>query len=169
MRKGAATARIVGAAWRLARAPFADLSGEGARRKGGRWNSPGKAVVYLAEEAALPVLETLVHLDLTPDLLPDDTVLLRIDLSALEKAAPGRWLEDGPDDPMGEAESKAFGDRWIEEARTPVLRVPSIVVVESFNLVLNARHPLASSIPEPSARPFAFDTRLFDHGSVQQE
>ena len=160
----AAASRLATTAYRLTRAPWADLSGEGARLKGGRWNSPGKAVVYLAEEVALPVLEILVHLDLPPELLPDDYVLMRADLSVLETAASGAWCEDGPEATMSEADSRAFGDRWIDEARTPVLRVPSVVVAESRILVLNVGHPLAATIPAPSRRPFAFDPRLLDPG-----
>lgn len=141
--------------WRLTRRPWADLSGEGARRHGGRWNSPGRAVVYLSEEAALPVLEVLVHLDLPPDLLPPDYVLMRVDLSPLEAA-----IENGPDGASGMAESRAWGDRWIGEARTPVLRVPSVLVPESANLVLNVRHPLAGILADSVSRPFALDPRL---------
>ncbi len=149
------------AAWRLVRKQWADLSGDGARLAGGRWNSPGKAVVYLSEDAALPVLEALVHLDLQQDSIPDDYVLMRIDLTLLESDGPGSWLEVGPEDLTRPPESRAFGDRWIEEGRTPVLRVPSIVVPESLNLILNARHPLVSKIPKPADRPFEFDPRLF--------
>ena len=73
--------------WRLTRAVHADLSGEGARRFGGRWNSPGRPLVYTAAEAALTVLEVLevrVHLDLPFELLPDDYVLLTIDTGELQ-------------------------------------------------------------------------------------
>ena len=70
-------------AWRISRAAFADLSGTGARLYGGRWNSPGRAMIYAAEAAALAVLEVRVHLDLTPDLLPDDYVLTGIALDGL--------------------------------------------------------------------------------------
>lgn len=146
--------------WRLTRRPFADLSGEGARLNGGRWNSPGRAVVYLSEEAALPPLEVLVHLDLPPDLLPHDYVLMCVDLSPLVRAAPRDWIENGPAGRLDEHASRAFGDRWVAEARSPVLRVPSALVEESANLVLNIRHPLAASIPDPSLRAFAFDPRL---------
>lgn len=155
--------------WRLAREPYADLSGEGSRLNGGRWNSKGNAVVYLAADAALPVLEVLVHLDLTPDMLPDDYVLMRVTLSAFEGAGRTAWLEDGPADPLDEADSKAFGDRWIEEARTPVLRVPSVLVPESLNLLLNPNHPAASTLADPTHRRFAFDPRLFDYGSDEDE
>jgi len=158
---------VANVAWRLARKPWADLSGEGARLAGGRWNSPGKPVAYLSEDAALPVLEVLVHLDLAPEMLPDDYVLMRVDLSPLESADPARWREHGPENLIDESNSKKFGDQWIEEARTPVLRVPSAIVAESFNLVLNARHPLAASIPDPTNRPFAFDTRLFDYRGAE--
>ena len=155
-------------AWRLAREPWADLSGDGARLSGGRWNSPGKSVAYLSEDAASPVLEVLIHLDLAPEMLPDDYVLMRVDLSPLESADPARWRESGPANLIDESDSKKFGDQWVEEARSPVLRVPSILVAESFNLVLNARHPLAANIPRPTKRPFAFDTRLSEYGGIEK-
>jgi len=91
-------------AWRICRRPFADLSGEGARLYGGRWNSPGHAVVYAAEAAALAVLEVRVHLDLDWSLLPADYALMAIDLSSLAIES----LEEAPDDPV------AYGDAWLE-------------------------------------------------------
>lgn len=151
---------MAAAGWRLTRRPWADLSGEGARLHGGRWNSPGRVVVYLSEEAALPVLEVLVHLDLPPELLPPDYVLMHVDLSPLAEASPDAWVEDGPGEALDAAASRAWGDRWIAGARTPVLRVPSVLVRESANLVLNVRHPLAARLATPSARPFQFDPRL---------
>lgn len=145
--------------WRLTRRKYSDLTGEGARRVGGRWNSPGRAAVYLCEEAALPVLEVLVHLDLPPDLVPSDYVLMRVELDALG-AVPGRAMEQGPEGPLTLARSRRHGDAWLEEARTPLLRVPSAIVPESFNLVLNPAHPAAASLPPPASRPFGFDPRL---------
>ena len=152
------------AGWRIARERYADLSGEGARLKGGRWNSPGRAVVYMAEGAALPLIEVLVHLDLTPDLMPEDYVLMKIDLGPFAGRPADEWLEDGPAEPLGETDSAAFGDAWLEADRTPLLRVPSAIVPEAFNLVLNAGHPLAADLPPPESRPFAFDRRLFAAG-----
>lgn len=145
-----------GPAWRLARRPYADLSGAGARRYGGRWNAPGRAAVYLSDNAALPLLEVLVHLDLPPELLPDDYLLLRLDLAPLPRGA----VEQGPREPLDEAASRAFGTAWLDGRRTPLLRVPSAIVPEAANLVLNPAHPLAARLPAPHARPFAFDPRL---------
>lgn len=138
-------------AWRISRLPFTDLSGTGARLYGGRWNSPGRAMLYAAETAALAVLEVRVHLDLTPDLLPDDYVLTAIEIGAAS-------LETAPD--LAE-DPQAFGDRWLAEARTPVLRVPSFIVPESFNLLLNPAHPDAGAFAIANQRPFRFDERLW--------
>lgn len=138
-------------AWRLCREPFADLSGEGARRYGGRWNSPGRAMVYAASSAALAVLEVRVHLDLPPELLPPDYVLVTIDLedAAIEEIA------EIPDTPH------AFGNIWLREKRTPVLQVPSLIVPECTNFLLNPAHPAANQIQSLHSRRFTFDRRLW--------
>lgn len=141
-------------AWRLCRAPFADVTGEGARLYGGRWNTPGRPLVYAASTAALSVLEVRVHLDLSPDLIPEDYVLLAIDLEGL----PVESVTDMPDDP------RAFGNRWLTERRTPVLEVPSAIVPESANLLLNPVHPLATRVGIIATRRFSFDPRLWASG-----
>jgi RES domain-containing protein len=146
--------------WRLARRRFADLSGKGAELQGGRWNSPGCAAVYLGAEAALPVVEVLVHLDLPPELIPRDYVLMRVDFTVFSRFAHTSWIEDGPAEPLDVEDSRAFGDGWIHDARTPILRVPSVIIPEAFNLILNPVHTLAERLPGPTHRPFAFDERL---------
>lgn len=138
-------------AWRLCREPFADLSGAGARLYGGRWNRPGRPLVYAASTAALAVLEVRVHLDLPPDLIPDDYVLLTIDLADL----PVEALSSLPEDPQ------AYGDEWLRAQRTPVLQVPSAIVPESANLLFNPAHPRAQAVRVVSVRPFEFDRRLW--------
>lgn len=136
--------------WRICRAPFADLSGEGARLYSGRWNQPGLPIVYLAETAALAVLEVRVHLDLPPDLLPDDYVLSTVTLAGLMVEHVG----DLPSD------TAAFGTDWLRSARTPVLSVPSLIVPESRNLLLNPAHPATSGARITGSRAFSFDHRL---------
>src|ERR1700722_10756925 len=116
--------------WRLCRRPHADLSGEGARIFGGRWNSAGRPVVYLAEHPALAALEVRVHLDLPFELLPVDFVLMRVgvpDSSMTEYAAAG--------------DSVAVGDAWLTDAGAAVLRVPSVLVPHAWNVLLNPGHP----------------------------
>lgn len=127
------------------------MSGEGARLYGGRWNSPGRPLIYAAETAALAVLEVRVHLDLDWDTLPDDYVLVSINIGSLvpEKIA------DLPRDP------RAIGDEWIRSRNTALLRVPSWIVPESYNILINPAHSDASTITQSSIRPFVFDKRLW--------
>jgi RES domain-containing protein len=138
-------------AWRVCRRPFADLSGEGARRYGGRWNSPGRPLVYAAESAALAVLEVRVHLDLDWSILPDDYVIVAIDLFTLEPET----IADIPDDP------RAAGDAWLARRASALLRVPSAIVRESANILINVAHPDAQRIAIGSVRRFSFDERLW--------
>jgi RES domain-containing protein len=98
----------------------------------------------------LAVLDIRVHLDLTPDLLPDDYLLVTIDLRDLATEE----VANIPADPA------AFGNAWMREQRTPVLRVPSLILPESSNLLLNPAHPHAMQAGVIARRRFAFDRRL---------
>jgi RES domain-containing protein len=137
--------------WRICRRPFADLSGEGARLYGGRWNAPGRPLIYAAETAALAVLEVRVHLDLDWDMLPDDYVLVAIETASIV----AETIHEFPDDP------RAVGDAWIESRRSALLRVPSWIVPESYKVLINPAHPDVPSIKLGPIRPFRFDPRLW--------
>lgn len=137
--------------WRICRRRFADLSGEGARLHGGRWNSPGRAVVYAAEDAALAALEIRVHLDLDWDLLPDDYVLMAIEL-------PARKAQEAVAPP---GEARREGDAWLASGASALLKVPSAIIPESFNVLLNPAHRDFASAAIASLRDFAFDKRLW--------
>jgi RES domain-containing protein len=139
-------------AWRLCRAVHADLSGEGARLYGGRWNSPGFAVVYLTDHPALAVLEVRVHLDLPLELLPDDYVIL---LATLPDEPPGEILEIPPD-------PRASGDAWLASLSSAVLRVPSVLVPGARNLLLNPRHPRAPEAAIRQVSAYRLDLRLWE-------
>jgi RES domain-containing protein len=138
--------------WRLARESLAALDGEGARLYGGRWNSPGRPVIYTSSSASLALLEVRVHLDLPFDLLPDDYSLMTIELGdALIEEAPSQALEN----PL------QFGDAWLAAGRSPILRVSSFILPEETNLLINPQHPAKSGLALVAKRPFRFDPRLF--------
>ena len=150
--------------WRICRRPYADLAREGARLFGGRWNSPGRPVVYTAETAALAVLEVRVHLDLTVDLLPADFVLMKIETAKRTRTKSVRGSRSAA--PAIATATKVtseieYGDEWLESLRTPLLRVPSSIVPESRNVLINPLHPDARSITVASIRLFEFDERLW--------
>jgi RES domain-containing protein len=137
-------------AWRLCRRQHADLSGEGARIAGGRWNRRGRAVVYLAEHPALAVLEVRVHLDLPLDLLPDDYVLARVQLP-----------DEPPGVPADTSDPLEAGEIWLRDRQTATLRVPSLLVPFACNLLLNPNHARASDASIVSLTAFRFDPRLW--------
>jgi RES domain-containing protein len=145
-------------AFRVARRPYADLSGEGARRVSGRWNSPGRAALYLAESRALAVLEVLVHLNLEADMIPADYAIMAVDFSAIEDVSD--WMEDGPSFPPSDAECRAVGDAFLRSGRTFVLRVPSILVPRASNFLINPTHPLIADLRIEPLEPYTFDRRL---------
>ena len=133
---------------------------------GGRWNRRGRAVVYLAEHPALAVLEVRVHLDLPPELLPDDYVLVRVllpggSMSTVD-AVPDGPMATGPiaTGPMATGPI-ATGDAWLMAAETAVLRVPSVLVPHAWNLLLNPAHPAAADARILAEQPFRFDPRLW--------
>jgi RES domain-containing protein len=138
-------------AWRLARAANANLAGEGAGLYGGRWSTPGHSMVYLAEHPALCVLEVRVHLDIPPELLPDDYVLMRVALPD----EPPEAIADMPYDP------EAVGDAWLASGRTAVLQAPSAIVPSAVNLLLNPRHSRVTEAGTVDTIEFRFDPRLW--------
>ena len=138
--------------WRLAREAHSALNGEGARMFGGRWNSPGLPAVYCAGSAALAILEVRVHLDLPLDLLPEDYRLFAIDAENID-------IEDAPSQAVDAP--RTFGDEWLASGRSAILKVPSIIIPEEWNALINPLHPQAQGIRLVSQRPFQFDSRLF--------
>lgn len=147
-------------AYRIADARHPIFDPTGALLHGGRWNSPGHPIVYAAETYAGALLEMLVHANLSR--LPRNHRIVRIaipDTVAIELVLPSQvpgWDREEP------AASRVFGDRWIREGRTAVLKVPSVVTHgREHNFVLNASHPQFASISAEDPEPVIWDERLF--------
>jgi len=131
------------------------LSGEGARRYGGRWNPPGTAVVYAAESRALAVLETFVHVALEARGLR--FVLLTLELPARFKAD----LHAGARPPRALPASQRIGGAWLEGGAHLALVVPSVLVPQEKNYVLNVAHAQFAGVRVANSEPFSFDERLW--------
>ena len=153
--------------WRIATASLVyaadDLSGEGARLTGGRWNSPGMALLYTSSTIALAVLETVVHLSSSG--LPLNRYLIRIDIPdnlwALREENDQHSVPSGWDALPAGATSPGFGDAWLRSQRSVVLTVPSVIVPEEKNVLINPKHPDAHNITAQSLRRWTYDPRLF--------
>lgn len=141
--------------FRVCRSAYVRLDGEGARRVGGRWNSPGRAVVYMADSISLAVLENLVHLS------REDFPIGYVVIGAV---IPNHVPVLSPDDLAKfskPSSPREIGDRWLDEGASAVLRVPSVIVPQEFNYLLNPKHPDFAQIVVELPFPFTFDERLF--------
>lgn len=138
--------------WRLCRRAHADLSGTGGTLTAGRWHEKGAPILYTAMEPALAVLEVRVNLDLPFELLPEDYVMLAIEVP---QTAPCETLDTLPADP------RAFGTAWLAAKRSACLIVPSVVVPQARNLLINPLHEAARHISIAALTSFGFDARLW--------
>jgi RES domain-containing protein len=152
-------------AWRIAihsrRYPPAELTGAGAAQAGGRWNSVGRPVVYASNTIALACLETLVHTNI--DSLPLPRRLIRIDIPDDVWKSRERMIEPYPlgwdEQPAGLA-STVLGDAWLAPARSAILEVPSVIVPEERNILINPLHADARRIVGIDLRRWDYDDRL---------
>lgn len=153
-------------AWRIAtdtRSYTADdMSGTGAKNTGGRWNSPGNALVYASGSRALACLETLVHLG--GGGLPLNRYLVRIDIpdavwEKRQELDPGTAPVGWDALPQGMT-SLNIGDAWLAGQATAILLVPSIVVPEEPNILINPAHPDARGITATKIRKWLYDARM---------
>ena len=124
------------AGWRIvpedrARDAFA---GEGAKVYGGRWNSPGFAVVYGSQHKSLAVLEQLVHL--SPRSANRFKVFsLHFPESLLDRFSPEDLPKDWRQEPPP-LSTQQFGDVWVRQSRSAVLALPSIITTYSIQRML---------------------------------
>ena len=139
-----------------------DLSGAGAEKTGGRWNRKGTALIYSANSIALACLETLVHLS-GADPLPLNRYLVRIEISPAAWKARTRFnpaLHPGWDALPAGLASLDWGTIWARSSNSLVAQVPSIVVPEEHNILLNSAHPDAAKLNVNRIRKWTVDIRL---------
>jgi len=135
------------------------FDGEGARFNGGRWNSPGVAVVYCSSTRALAALEVLAGLGSTAPLNAYVVIAVSFDAALVETVELAVLPENWRDSPPG-VSTQQVGDDWIDAGKTAVLSVPSVIVPEERNYLLNPTHPSFGDITRGPAEDFEFDSRL---------
>lgn len=146
--------------YRICNPTYPALDGKGAQEYGGRWNTPGRPLVYTSSSLALAALEALVHYDAADS--PADLVALTIEIpddtsqQLLSADALPRGWEREADSPA----CAAVGDAWLVAALTLTLHVPAAPVPEELNVLINPVHPEAARVRVVARRPFFFDPRL---------
>jgi RES domain-containing protein len=145
--------------WRIS--TYSDLSGVGGLYASGRWHSRGSRIVYLSDHPSSTLLETLVHLEVDPEDLPDTYQLLAVDIAdslgveSIDEDQLGTGWRDNP--PL----TQNLGNRWLRDSKTALLRVPSAIVPRSFNWLLNPAHADSAKAHVAETVRLAFDPRLF--------
>jgi RES domain-containing protein len=148
-------------AWRIVKANYKNkaFTGDGARMYGGRWNSRGVPVIYTAGSLALASIEMVVNLP-SPKLLE---AFVRIPVwfnsKLVDELSPDDLPANWNSRPVS-PHSRALGDKWIKEQRSAVLKVPSVVVPEEFNYLLNPKHPDFKKVEAGKPVVYHLDPRL---------
>ena len=152
-------------AWRIAvEAPTHsadDMTGTGAKLSGGRWNSPGTPMLYCCENISLATLETLSYLRAAT--LPFNRFLVRVDIPEaiwhkreILDPLPGGW-DAVPAGRIG----RVVGDAWCASQRSALLIVPSVIVPDETNILINPAHPDTAGISAHVLKRWIYDARFF--------
>ena len=141
------------------------FTGEGSRLYGGRWNHKGTPVIYLGGSLALASLEVFVHISSNMPfnqkylsfsaIIPENVDIKKLELKSL----PPNWREF----PAPHA-TKDIGTHWTERGETVLLQVPSVLIPEEVNYILNPSHADFRKIIFSDPKPFYFDSRMWKPG-----
>lgn len=149
------------ALWRLVPERHADqaFSGEGAKQFGGRWNLPGTRMVYSSTTLSLATLELLVHL--RPEDLREGYVFYRIDVPTDMEipVLPVPFKEDWRQEPPSLA-TQELGSAWIRSGDSALLQVPSILITQENNVLLNPEHTDFHRLTIHGPELFRWDSRI---------
>mgnify|MGYP001627328580 CR=1 FL=1 len=148
--------------FRITRTQYAnDLTGNGARLYGGRWNSEGRFALYSASTRALALLETLAHTSLAL-LKEGDFALVTLEVpdTVAHEAITANSLPRGWNAWNLMRHTRKLGDAFLQQGSHLLLRVPSVLLPEEHNWVLNPLHPAMKQVHVAHIRPLQLDNRL---------
>jgi len=143
--------------WRISN--HLSLNGEGGRRAPARWHSGGAPIVYLAASPPGALIEILVHLDVKGATLPPTYTLLhvaapdKLRIPSLKVPEGNSWTQDEP-------LTRRLGDAWLKSQRSVLAHVPSAILPETWNYLLNPLHPDATKIKITVTKTGLLDPRL---------
>ncbi len=137
-----------------------ELNGEGASLFGGRWNSKGVPVVYTSFTISLALLELLIHAVSYDELSNTRLTYIEIPEKSIKtldtKQLKQHWIDDID-------YTRFMGDEFITSASSLLLSIPSAIIPEENNILINPKHPHFSKVKIREVKQFRFDARLFKH------
>jgi RES domain-containing protein len=144
--------------WRISN--HGTLDGRGGLLASARWHTQGREIVYLAESPAGAFAEALVNLELDSNDLPSSYKLLKSEapdgistVSVRQTDIAATWIEDF-------VLTRTIGDEWLASNKSALLRVPSAIIPETYNFLLNPNHPEAAGVKVLSYLEYPWDHRL---------
>jgi len=136
-----------------------DLQGTGAKLFGGRWNPKGIPMLYTAAYRSLAALEFLVHMDL--DLIPDELKIITLEIPDVSIIKFGEAKFNSLNKKVNASLlMKSAGVKWIQSEKSLALEVPSVLIKEESNILINPFHKDFSTLKIKSTKDFNFDVRL---------
>ena len=149
--------------YRIAKTQYLeDLSGEGARLYGGRWNKRGYSMLYFSESLSLAVLEILVHMNfeyLNADFkyleadIPDVLIKQKLKPESMES----HWRSNPPS-----LNTQNLGTNWLHSKKSLAMQVPSAVLPQQYNILVNPRHKNISQLKITKTGVLNVDSRVFE-------
>lgn len=147
--------------YRIAKTQFInDLSGEGARLFGGRWNKVGDGMLYFSQNLSLSLLEIIVHVDYA--VLPLDYSFLEVEIpdSSIKKIQSIDFIEPKWSTEAAVNQLQMLGSNWLKKNESLAMRVPSAVMLEENNILINPSHKDFAKLKIIKIGKMDFDPRL---------
>lgn len=136
----------------------ADISGEGARLQGGRWNSKGFPVIYTSTTISLSLLELIIHSTSYEEIQSNFLMKINIPDSFAASLTHLSLKPDWKDDPDY---SRYIGNSFLKSKKSLLMKVPSAIIPEEYNVLINPLHADSRKIKIITSSLFQFDNRLF--------
>jgi len=135
------------------------LDGAGSRINGGRWNHVATACIYASMSRALAVLEFAVNVSI--DEIPQDLAIVTFDIPDNgHKIFTVDQLPHGWNSADAFEITRNFGTPFLEKAEHLMMRMPSVIIPEEYNLLINPAHPDMKKVTIDNITRFSFDARL---------
>ena len=146
--------------YRIAKSQYVgDLKGTGARLFGGRWNRAGTPMLYSSDSRALAMLEVLVHASRTQLPMDLELITLHLPVDHLTRLDPNSiattWRTYSRPEALQE-----WGSRWIQNQRELAILVPSVLVPDEDNVLVNPLHPEINKVSLVHQRKIVWDGRF---------
>jgi RES domain-containing protein len=148
--------------YRICSSAYPPFDGTGSFLNGGRWNSPGRWVIYCGENLSCCRLEMLVHIgDMRQRPRNHASVEIAVPQELWERAESLTDLLSGWDHPVDLTKAQALGDEWYDSGRSLFLRVPSVASSGDWVVAINQRHPDIGLLQVSTPKRLVWDRRLF--------